>query len=42
MASSDSESDEEFGPKLPPLSVAIKGILQRYPDGQIFKVKYAI
>ena len=34
-----SSSDEDnFGQKLPPLSVAIKGILKRYPDGQIFKV----
>ena len=31
--------EEEFGQKRPPLSVTIKGILERYPDGQIFKVK---
>ena len=27
-----------FGQKNPPLSTAIKQILDRYPDGQIFKV----
>ena len=27
-----------FGQRRPPLSVAIKSILDRYPDGQIFKV----
>ena len=27
-----------FGQRRPPLSVTIKGILERYPDGQIFKV----
>ena len=31
---------EAFGQKRPPLSVTIKQILERYPDGQIFKVKY--
>ena len=29
---------EQFGQKQPPLYVAIKSILERYPDGQIFKV----
>ena len=29
---------EHFGQRRPPLSVTIKGILERYPDGQIFKV----
>ena len=29
----------EFGQKRPPLSVLIKSILDRYPDGQIFKVR---
>lgn len=29
---------EIFGQKRPPLSVTIKQILERYPDGQIFKV----
>lgn len=32
---------EDFGQKRPPLSVTIRGILDRYPDGQIFKVLYA-
>ncbi|KAL5499504.1 hypothetical protein EMCRGX_G010938 [Ephydatia muelleri] len=27
----------EFGQKRPPLSVLIRNILERYPDGQIFK-----
>ena len=27
-----------FGQRQPPLSVTIKSILERYPDGQIFKV----
>ena len=31
---------EEFGQRRPPLSVTIKQILERYPDGQIFKVNY--
>ena len=35
---SESSSDEDFGQRLPPLSVAIKRILKSYPDGQIFKV----
>ena len=30
---------QQFGQRRPPLSVTIKGILERYPDGQIFKVK---
>ena len=29
---------EYFGQMPPPLSVTIKGILEKYPDGQIFKV----
>jgi hypothetical protein len=29
---------EQFGQRRPPLSVTIKQILERYPDGQIFKV----
>ena len=29
---------EQFGQRRPPLSVTIRGILERYPDGQIFKV----
>ena len=29
---------KRFGQERPPLSVTIKGILERYPDGQIFKV----
>ena len=29
---------KSFGQKRPPLSVIIKGILEKYPDGQIFKV----
>ena len=33
------DESEQFGQKRPPLSVTIKGILERYPDGQIFKVK---
>ncbi len=28
----------QFGQRRPPLSVTIKQILERYPDGQIFKV----
>lgn len=31
---------EKFGQKRPPLSITIKQILDRYPDGQIFKVCY--
>ena len=31
---------EDFGQKTPPLTVYLKGILERYPDGgQILKVK---
>ncbi len=33
---------EDFEQKTPPLSVTIKAILERYPDGQIFKVVVAI
>ena len=29
---------KKFGQREPPLSVTIRGILERYPDGQIFKV----
>ena len=29
---------QHFGQRRPPLSVTIKAILERYPDGQIFKV----
>ncbi len=32
-------SRKKFGQRKPPLSVTIKGILERYPDGQIFKVR---
>ena len=39
MASDDDEG-EVFGQRHPPLSIYIKGILERYPDGQIFKVYY--
>ena len=45
MASSPDDSThtmvegESFGQKRPPLSVLIKGILEKYPDGQIFKVQ---
>ncbi len=28
-----------FGQRRPPLSVTITGILEEYPDGQIFKVR---
>ena len=37
MADQDSHA---FGQRRPPLSVTIKAILERYPDGQIFKVDY--
>ena len=30
---------QEFGQRLPPLYVAIQKILDKYPDGQIFKVQ---
>ena len=30
---------EDFGQERPPLAVVIKGILQDYPSGQIFKVR---
>ena len=42
MAAQDMDDelfDFDFGVKPPPLSVAIKGILERYPPGQIFKVR---
>lgn len=34
----DDSFGEMFGQRHPPLSIYIKGILERYPDGQIFKV----
>lgn len=34
----NSKRKEGYGPKPPPVSVTIKQLLQRYPDGQIFKV----
>lgn len=33
---------QQFGQRRPPLSVSIKQILDRYPDGQIFKVRYLL
>ena len=33
---------EQFGQRRPPLSVTIKQILERYPDGQLFKVSFVI
>ena len=42
MSLEDNENDsfgEVFGQRHPPLSIYIKGILERYPDGQIFKVR---
>jgi hypothetical protein len=42
MSSEEDEDDsigEVFGQRHPPLSIYIKGILERYPDGQIFKVR---
>ena len=38
----ESGSSQHFGQRRPPLSVAIKRILERYPDGQIFKVSLLI
>ena len=32
----------DFGQRRPPLSVTIKSILSRYPDGQIFKVRESL
>ena len=32
---------QHFGQTRPPLSVIIKQILERYPDGQIFKVYFS-
>ena len=37
----DDSFGEVFGQRHPPLSIYIKGILERYPDGQIFKVRGA-
>ena len=31
---------EQFGQRRPPLPVTIKQILERYPDGQLFKVSF--
>ena len=42
MSLEEGEGDsfgEVFGQRHPPLSIYIKGILERYPDGQIFKVR---
>ena len=40
MEDNDDDSfGEVFGQRHPPLSIYIKGILERYPDGQIFKVR---
>ena len=38
MSDSPSLAGQHFGQRRPPLSVTIKAILERYPDGQIFKV----
>ena len=38
MSKSASLLGQHFGQRRPPLSVTIKAILERYPDGQIFKV----
>ena len=35
---SPSLTGQQFGQRRPPLSVTIKAILERYPDGQIFAV----
>jgi len=35
----DSKDIHSFGQKVPPLFIEIKGVLQEYPDGQIFKVQ---
>ena len=40
--SDDDSFGEVFGQRHPPLSIYIKGILERYPDGQIFKVRYIL
>lgn len=42
MKDATSVLGHQFGQRRPPLSVTIKAILDRYPDGQIFKVKYDI
>ena len=40
MADSDSsEGGHAFGQRQPPLYVSIQKILDKYPDGQIFKVR---
>jgi hypothetical protein len=31
-----------FGPKVPPVHVLLKRILDSYPDGQIFKVRHVV
>ena len=41
-SSSDCDSDDDCGQKLPPLPKAINHLLRRYPDGQIFKVINAL
>ena len=38
MADAVKIKGKSFGQKQPPLSVIINGILDKYPDGQIFKV----
>ncbi len=38
QTSSRTYNQKGFGYKVPPLSVTIREILLRYPDGQIFKV----
>ncbi len=39
MAELESSRRHRFGQRRPPLSVTITGILEEYPDGQIFKVR---
>ena len=39
MAQKKKELGSEFGQEQPPLYIYIKGILDRYPGGQIFKVR---
>jgi hypothetical protein len=33
---------EQFGQRRPPLSTIIRQILERYPDGQLFKVVHVV
>ena len=42
MMSDDDIPGEEFGQCRPPLSEIIRSILDRYPDGQIFKVRILV